>query len=76
MLQPLLGRRRDLDVMPFVGEGLAKRPADARLVIDNQDAAHGSPFGMPFTLGKVETKPRRRRPSVQESCPPCSAATW
>ena len=57
-LQALLGRGGDLDVVPLVGEGLAERPADARLVVDDQDAAHAAPFGVPVRSRQGEAEPR------------------
>ena len=54
--QAFLRRRSDFHVMPQVGEGLAKRPADARLVIDDQDAAHAAPLGDPVRLGQGQAE--------------------
>ena len=58
--------------MPLVGEGLAERPADARLVVDDQDAAHAAPLGVPFAFGSARRKRVSPSARVQESRPPCS----
>ena len=56
--QALLGGRGDLDVVPLVGEGLAECPADARLVVDDQDAAHAAPFRGPVRRREVRGEKR------------------
>ena len=74
-LQALLDRGGDLHVVPLVGERLAERPADARLVVDDQDAAHAAPRGVSARCGKVRRKRVSPSSRVQDSRPPWSAAT-
>ena len=61
--QALLHRGGHFHVMPLVGERLAKCPADAHLVVDDQDPAHAASFGVPFAVGKVRRK--RVSPSLR-----------
>ena len=55
-LQALLDRGGDLDVVPLVAERLAERPADARLVVDDQDAAHAAPRGVSARMRQGEAE--------------------
>ena len=78
--QALLGRRGDLDVVPLVGEELAERPADARLVVDDQDAAHAAPAGVSRSCWSRECQAeaglRRRFGSRRAARRARSATCW
>src|SRR6185312_10387515 len=69
----LFGRRGGLDPVSLVAEELAKRPADAFLVIHHQDAAHSGSSSL--ARGIVSRKRVRSSILVQDSVPAWSYAT-
>ncbi len=54
--ESLFGRRGDIHRVSEVGEKLAKGPADARLVVDDQDAAHRGSSAVTLARGSVKQK--------------------